>query len=257
MATNFLAVTEVGGEPVSQAQVSRFYQRYIWAGAFCKGKDVLEAACGTGPGLGYLANVSNSLIAGDYSAEVLSVARAHYSDRIALHEFDAQSTPFRDASFDVVILFEAIYYLPDVAKFFIECRRLLRPGGILLLATANRELFDFNHSPFAVRYFNPPELTSILSSHGFDTQFFGGSPVDPPSLKGRALRLAKKVAVTFNLIPGSMRGKRWLKRLVFGKLVTMPSELLAGDVKYVLPVPLDGGRSDAVHQVLYCVAKVR
>ena len=257
MATNFLSVTEVGGEPVSQAQVSRFYQRYIWAGAFCKGKDVLEAACGTGPGLGYLANVSNSLIAGDYSAEVLSVARAHYSDRIALHEFDAQSTPFQDASFDVVILFEAIYYLPDVAKFFIECRRLLRPGGILLLATANRELFDFNHSPFAVRYFNPPELTSMLSSHGFDTQFFGGSPVDPPSLKGRALRLAKKVAVTFNLIPGSMRGKRWLKRLVFGKLVTMPSELLAGDVKYVLPVPLDGGRSDAVHQVLYCVAKVR
>ena len=97
----------------------------------------------------------------------------------------------------------------------------------------------------------------MLSSHGFDTQFFGGSPVVPPSLKGRVLRLAKKVAVTSNLIPGSMRGKRWLKRLVFGKLVTMPSELLAGDVKYVPPVPLDGRRPDAIHQVLYCVAKVR
>lgn len=257
MATDFLAVTEVGGEPVSQAQISRLYQRYIWAGSFCKGKDVLEAACGTGPGLGYLASVSNSLIAGDYSAEVLSVARAHYGDRIALQEFDAQSTPFRDASFDVVILFEAIYYLPDVEKFFIECRRLLRPGGILLLATANRDLFDFNPSPFAVRYFNPPELTSMLSSHGFDTQFFGGSPVDPPSLKSRALRLAKKVAVTFNLIPGSMRGKRWLKRLVFGKLVAMPRELQAGDAQYEPPLPIDGRRPDTVHQVLYCVAKVR
>lgn len=257
MTTNFLAVTEVGGEQVSQAQVSRLYQRYIWAGSFCKGKDVLEAACGTGPGLGYLASVSNSLIAGDYSPEILSVAKAHYGDRISLHEFDAQFTPFQDAAFDVVILFEAIYYLPDVTKFFIECRRLLRPGGILLLATANRDLFDFNRSPFSVSYFNPPELTSMLASHGFDTQFFGGSPVDPTNLKSRALRLAKKVAVTFNLIPGSMKGKRWLKRLIFGRLVTMPRDLQASDFTYVPPVPLDGSRPDDIHKVLYCVAKVR
>lgn len=257
MPTNFLAVTEVGGEQVSQAQLSRFYQRYIWAGSFCTDKDVLEAACGTGPGLGYLASVSKSLTAGDYSSEVLAVSRAHYGNRIALHEFDAQATPFADASFDVIILFEAIYYLPDAERFIAECRRLLRSGGVLLLATANRNLFDFNPSPFSVRYYNPPELSALLAKHGFNTDFFGGSPVDTSSLKSRVLRLAKKIAVSFNLIPGSMRSKRLLKRLVFGRLVSMPRELRVGDARYEVPVPIDGRWPDTVHQVLYCVAKLR
>ncbi|MHB0984021.1 MAG: class I SAM-dependent methyltransferase [Sulfuricella sp.] len=257
MTTNFLAITEVGGELVSQAQVVRFHQRYIWAGSFCKGKDVLEAACGTGPGLGYLASVSKSLAAGDYSREVLAVARAHYGNRIALHEFDAQATPFADASFDVIILFEAIYYLPDAERFIAECRRLLRSGGVLLLATANRNLFDFNPSPFSVRYYNPPELSALLTKHGFDTEFFGGSPIDTSGLKSRVLRLAKKIAVSLNLIPGSMRSKRLLKRLVFGRLVSMPRELRVGDARYEAPVPIDGRWPDTVHQVLYCVAKLR
>jgi SAM-dependent methyltransferase len=254
---NFINVTEVGGERVSQAQMSRFYQRYIWAGSFCKDKNVLEVACGTGPGLGYLASVSNFLTAGDYSPDVLAVAKAHYGDRIQLHEFDAQAIPFADASFDVIILFEALYYLPDPDIFFAECRRLLRPDGVLLLATANRDLFDFNPSPFAVRYYNPPELSSLLAKHGFDTEFFGGSPVDTSSLKSRVLRLAKKIAVSFNLIPGSMRSKRLLKRLVFGRLVLMPHELRVGDARYESPVSIDGRWLDDAHQVLYCVAKFR
>lgn len=257
MAPNFLAITEVGGELVSQAQIVRFQQRYIWAGLFCKGKDVLEAACGTGPGLGYLASVSKSLTAGDYSPEVLAVTRAHYGDRIALHEFNAQATPFADTSFDVVILFEAIYYLPDAESFITECRRLLRPGGVLLLATANRDLFDFNPSPFSVRYYNPPELSALLRKHGFDVDFFGGSPINPSGLKNRILRLAKKMAVSFNLIPGSMRSKRFLKRLVFGRLVPLPRELRIGDARYEAPVSIDGAAADTVHQVLYCVAKLR
>lgn len=257
MTADFLAVTEIAGDSVSRAQLSRFYQRYIWAGTFCKGKDVLELGCGTGPGLGYLTRVSKSLIAGDYSAAVLAVARAHYDDRIALYEVDAQATPFPDASFDVVILFEAIYYLPNVGKFFTECRRLLRLGGVLLLATANRDLYDFNPSPLAVAYYNPPELTSMLSRFGFESQFFGGDPVAPLNLKSWALRLAKKIAVTFHLIPSSMRGKRWIKRLVFGKLVPMPREFTTVDGHYDPPRPINGKQPDKIHQVLYCVAKIR
>ena len=57
----FLIVTERGGEAVSQAQLERFHQRYLWAGSLSAGKDVLEMACGTGPGLGYLQGISRSL----------------------------------------------------------------------------------------------------------------------------------------------------------------------------------------------------
>ena len=36
---DFISVTERGGETVSQAQLDRFYQRYIWAGKFAQDVD--------------------------------------------------------------------------------------------------------------------------------------------------------------------------------------------------------------------------
>lgn len=257
MSQDFRSVTELAGESVSVVQIDRLAQRYYWAGEFCRGKDVLEVACGAGQGLGYLASLSRSMRAGDITPSLVDQARSHYGSRIEITEMDAERLPFEPESLDVVILFEAIYYLPSAERFVEECRRVLRPGGLLLLATANCNLFDFNPSPFSVRYYGVPELGAMLSSHGFDPMFFGGSSVNSAGMKSRALRLAKKMAVTFNLIPGSMSGKRWLKRLVFGKLVPMPNELQAGDVQYTPPNAIDGNQPDTIHQVLYCVAKVR
>jgi len=39
----------------------------------------------------------------------------------------------------VIILFEAIYYIPDAEKFVEECARVLRLGGKVLIATANKD----------------------------------------------------------------------------------------------------------------------
>jgi SAM-dependent methyltransferase len=253
----FIDVTERGGEKVSQAQLTRFYQRYIWAGTFCNGKDVLEVACGTGPGLSYLQSVSKTLIAGDYSEEVLAVAREQYGTRISLHQFDACVTPFDERSFDVIILFEAIYYLSDVTRFFAECRRLLRSGGRLLLATANKDLSDFNPSAFSIAYYNPPELQNELNEAGFDSCFLGGSPIDQAGRKNQVIHRLKKFAVRLNLIPKSMNGKRLFKRLVFGNLVTMPKELILNNDEYIAPISIDSDRPDKVHQVIYCVATLR
>lgn len=254
---NYLNVTELAGDEVTSDQVSRFYQRYGWASTFCEAKDVLEIACGTGPGLGFLASKSKSLVAGDYSNDVLSVAKNHYGERIKILNFDAQSTPFGDSSFDVIILFEALYYLPNADKFFEECRRLLRPNGVLLLATANCSLYDFNPSPYSTKYFTVPELHAALSEKGFKVECFGGSPISKSSFKGKALRFVKKIAVTFNLIPGSMKGKKYLKRLVFGKLVQMPKELMEKDLVYIQPKEIDREKEDFVHQVLYFKATLQ
>jgi SAM-dependent methyltransferase len=250
----FISVTERGGEQVSQAQVDRFMQRYIWAGEIAFGKNVLELACGTGPGLGHLNKKALHLVAADISNEVIAAAREHYGQRIDLRQLDACNTGLDAKTFDVVILFEAIYYLPDVDDFLMEVTRLLRPGGQLLLATANKDLYDFNPSPFSNRYFNPPELSLLLRSHGFDYEFFGGSPVRASGLKNRILRAAKRFAARNRLIPGSMNSKRLLKRIVFGPLVTMPVELDATSANYTAPEPISADKPDTVHQVLYCIA---
>ena len=253
--SDFLAVTERGGEPVSRAQLERFYQRYLWAGGFCAGRDVLEMACGTGPGLGYLKEVSGSLVAGDISESVIALARQHYGGRIDLHQFDATNTGITKQSFDVVILFEALYYFADARSLVGEVQRLLRPGGLFLVATANKNLFDFNPSPFSHNYYNPPELDDLLRGYGFKCSFFGGSALPPPGFKSRLMRSLKRIAVTFNLIPGSMAGKRFLKRLVFGSLVQMPVELKASGVEVEAPVAIPADRIDTTHLVLYCLAE--
>lgn len=252
---DYSTVTERGGELVSQAQLERFFQRYIWAGTFSSGVDVLELACGTGPGLGHLQRVSRRLIAVDISEQVLSAARSHYGDRVDIRQLDACNTCLDAHSFDVVILFEAIYYIPEVEPFLAEVSRLLRPGGQLLLATANKDLYDFNPSPFSIRYFNAPELSELLRRCGFETSFLGGSPVSAAGLKTRLLRAVKRFASRYRLIPGSMNGKRFLKRLVFGPLVAMPLELDPSTVDYIAPQAITADRPNTRYQVLYCIAK--
>jgi len=109
MYQDYVSVTEVAGDEVTQEQVDRLCNRYYWAGQYCIGKDVVEVACGSGQGLGYLSGIARSLEAGDYSDEILAIARRHYGERIDLRQFDAQDMPFEDKSKDAIILFGAIY----------------------------------------------------------------------------------------------------------------------------------------------------
>lgn len=249
-------VTELAGDEVTQEQVERLCNRYYWSGNYCQGKDVLEVACGTGQGLGYLASLAKSLEAGDYSQEILEIAHSHYGDRINLQQLDAQSLPFTSYSLDVILLFEAIYYIPDARKFVQECQRVLRKGGKVLIATANKDLYDFNPSPYTYTYYGVLELNELFSRYGFTVECFGSSPVQKISWKQRLLRPLKKFAVQFGLIPKTMAGKKLLKRLVFGDLVRMPSEVGEGMTSYVEPVILPANQPDRRHKVIYCVATV-
>ena len=79
--------------------------------------------------MGYLSKIAKSFNAGDYSEKILEIAREHYGSRITLKQFDAQNLPYKDNSMDVIILFEAIYYLPSAERFVSECRHVLRDGG--------------------------------------------------------------------------------------------------------------------------------
>jgi len=257
--SNYTSVTEIAGEDVSQEQVDRLCHRYYWAGNYCKGKDVIETACGTGQGLGYLQSVSGSFEAGDYSEEILSIARKYYANRIRLTRFDARNMPFPDGSKDVIIMFEAVYYIPDAAKFVQECKRILRPEGKVLIATANKNLYDFNPSPYSYRYYGVKDMRDLFSQYGFDTEFWGYMPVNDASWRQRLLRPVKKLAVGLNLMPKTMAGKKLLKSLVFGKLVRMPSDISDGltKFKYEKPIPIPSDKPDTINKVVYCCATAR
>jgi SAM-dependent methyltransferase len=258
MATDYSEVTEIAGEPVSAEQLFRLKHRYGWAAGFCRGKDAVECGCGTGPGLGLLQSVSASFEAGDLSRLMVDLARRHYGKRVRITKFSAEALPMADASKDVILLFEAIYYLPDARRFAAECARVLRPGGHALVVTANKDLWDFHPSPHTHRYYGVRELAALFGEHGFDCELSGLQDVRRVSARQRLLRPVKRLAVVTGAMPTTMSGKRWLKRLVFGPEQPMPAELPTDE-----PMPeadlarLDPSQAATHHKIIYCAARLR
>ena len=252
--TDYLDVTEIANDRVSAEQVDRLRRRYLWARPYCVGRDVHELACGTAQGSGVLAEVAASFTASDQSDPILQQARQHYGARFPLRKLDAQALALPDAGLDVLVLFEALYYLPDADAFFARAWRVLRPGGVLLLVTANKDLYDFNPSPHSHEYLGVQELTERLGRAGFRVEVFGDTPVAEISAIQKALRPVKNIASRLGLIPKSMAAKKLLKRIVFGKLVSMPAEITVGGVSPALPSVLAVGQPDHGHKVIFCAA---
>jgi ubiquinone/menaquinone biosynthesis C-methylase UbiE len=103
--------------------------------------DVLEIACGTGAvsrRLRERLDPSVRLHATDLSAAMLAYARAEVPGAIEWSVADAAALPFPDAACGVVVCAFGIMFVPDKLKAFREMRRVLQPGGSLLLNVWDR-----------------------------------------------------------------------------------------------------------------------
>jgi SAM-dependent methyltransferase len=246
-------ITDVAGEPAEATQLERLVARYHWAASYCSGKVVLEVACGTGQGLGLLRARAKTTFACDLSAENLTLAHAGNGALQPLVRADAQTLPFADASIDVIILMEAIYFLPHPDLFFAEARRVLKPGGTCLVSTINKDCVDFNpHHSLYHRLYGVAEISSDFRRHGFEPKCFGIIPMDRPSLRNRAFAPIRKFAIGLNVIPESKKARLFLKRVVFGSLQTMPHDISLVGAPTKQPEDLAMDRADGVHQVLLC-----
>jgi len=253
---DFTTVTEITGYKVTKEQIERMHTRYFFASGFCEGKKVLEIACGSGQGLGLLARKAKKVVGGDIDENNLKFAREHYKNRqnIELKILDAHQLPFAEDSFDVVILYEAIYYLANPEKFLKEAKRVLRKGGNLLICTANKDWSGFNPSPYSYKYFSTHELFGLLKQENFSNiAVYGGCPVTVETLKDKTISCIRKVAVTLNIMPKTMKGKELLKRIFFGELVTLPPEISEGLAEYTPPVTVPYDSPNFEYKVLYVV----
>ena len=200
--------------------------RYVVARDHGTDKNVLEVACGSGIGLGMLARRARRVVGGDFTLSLLRTARRQYGPRIPLVRLDAQALPFGPSSFDVVLLYEAIYYLRCAEHFLAEAQRVLRHDGVLIVCTVNREWVDFNPSPFSTRYYSASELSSLFEAAGFRCTILGAFPVSRSRGIDALVSLTRRTAVALRLIPRTMKGTQILKRLFLGRLTPLPSELL-------------------------------
>ncbi|MBI1977884.1 MAG: class I SAM-dependent methyltransferase [Candidatus Omnitrophica bacterium] len=257
---DFTTVTERPGGRATQEQLSMLYTRYHFAASFCQGKDVLEVGCGAGLGLGYLERFAHRVTGVDIDERNLEAATRHYANRqnIQFRQMDAHELEFESQSMDVVILFEAVYYLRHPELFVAECCRILRPSGTLLISSVNPEWGDFNPSPFSVRYFKACELSALLEQYGFRVQLYGAFATQSSSLKSKGISILKRAARNLRLIPRTMKGKEFLKRLFFGTLATLPPEVDDEIAPYTPPSPIQSDAPVPVRQykVLYAVGQI-
>ncbi|HRK64268.1 MAG TPA: class I SAM-dependent methyltransferase [Terricaulis sp.] len=131
--------------------------------------DILEVGCGAGwlcPWLKPYGRVT----ATDLSPDVLRRA----AERIAGVEFingDFMTLDFPEHGFDVVVTLEVLSHVGDQPAFIAKIARLLRRGGVLILATQNRPVLE-RHNEVAPtqaghlrRWFDRNELSELLAPH--------------------------------------------------------------------------------------------
>ena len=253
--TDYTSITELPGSPATREQLARFSHRYHTAACHARGRRVLEIACGAGLGTGYLAEQADRLVAGDYTESLLKIAHDHYRDEIPLVRFDAHSLPFREDSFDLAVLFEAIYYLARPEEVLTEIRRVLAGKGLLLIATVNKDWSGFSPSEFSTRYFSVPELVELLVDRGFDTlEVFGAFPTQAASSAARIVTRLRAMAVALGLVPGTLAARRALKRLFYGKLTPMSHKVVDQAVQDFPLMPIPGDESTTEFKVYYVLA---
>jgi len=112
----------------------RSWRQALWAQVH-NGERVLELGVGTGKNIPYYPNGAD-MTAVDLSEKMLSRAHRNASRlgvEVELHVEDAQALSFADASFDTVVATFVFCSVPDPVLGLAEARRVLRPGGRLLL----------------------------------------------------------------------------------------------------------------------------
>lgn len=102
---------------------------------------ILETAAGTGAVTRALHNAlpEAEIVATDLNPPMLNVAASQvHSDKLRFQQADAQSLPFDDKSFDLVVCQFGAMFFPDRVKGHAEAHRVLRDGGRYLLAIWDR-----------------------------------------------------------------------------------------------------------------------
>lgn len=194
--------------------------RYNFALDYVRDEYVLDVASGAGYGTFAIAQVARRVVGVDVSEEAIAYSSARYkAPNLSYRAADATMLDNSlDGSFSAIVSFETIEHVPNYDGFLSALRRVLRPGGTLLISTPDTDYYrkaglpEGPQNEFHIHEFHREEFCSALRSHFASIELYGQSFFQPAlGLKGvlrAAIITAKSSAIgaaVAHLIPETLR----------------------------------------------------
>jgi len=174
------------------------------------GRRVLDVGCGGGILAEGMATRGANVLGIDLSEKSLGVAKLHKLESgvdVAYRAVSAETLAREQPSaFDIITCMEMLEHVPDPASTVTACAQLVRPGGLMLFSTLNR-----NPKSYALAILGAEYVLNLLPRGTHDWSRF----VRPAELAGYARRagadLVEMIGLvynpltkTFRLVPGDV-----------------------------------------------------
>lgn len=155
---------------------------------------ILDVGCGGGLVCEPLAKLGAAVTGIDAAQEGIEAAKLHQTNTGSQIDYRAiEASEIVDEKFDVVLALEIIEHVNDVELFIKQLADLVKPGGILMIATINRTLKSLVLAKFAAEYvlrwvpagthsfakfLKPSEIAKEVSRHGLNLKDLQGFAYD-------------------------------------------------------------------------------
>ncbi len=174
------------GQRYNAIEAASHLARYMLVRSLCRGRRVLDIACGEGYGAYLMARDwgAAAVDAVDISPEAIAVGKELFAhEKIAYHCRAAEELDqlFPPGQFDLIVSLETLEHTADPERFLRALRGQLKPGGTLVLTCPNDWWYyrtPEERNPYHVRKFTLAEFLELASSiFGAPQQVLLGTPV--------------------------------------------------------------------------------
>jgi len=167
------------------------------------GLRILDIGCGAGLLTEPLARIGATMVGADASENNIKMAQVHASRsglNIDYRPMTAEALAEAGERFDMVLAMEVVEHVADMPLFLRRCAEMVKPGGLMIVATINRTLKSFALVIVGAEY-----ILGLLprGTHHWDKL------VSPDELAGalekNGLKIVDERGVSLNLLSGEMQ----------------------------------------------------
>lgn len=168
------------------SQIASEYDRDLTAPLPFAGLRILDIGCGGGLLSEPMARLGADVVGADPAPRNIPVARLHAAESGLTIDYrltTAEDLAAAGERFDVVLNMEVVEHVPDPQSFLTACQTLLKPGGLMICSTLNRNAKSFGMAIIGAewvmrwlpkgthdwrKFITPDELAEFIRKAGLD-----------------------------------------------------------------------------------------